>query len=375
MRIVVEADSIAAPRMSGVGHATLEILKGFDRVLASSPRKMTVVAVVPWGKKTYVAEKYGFKRIKIRTLPPGYKYVNYALTRLPSLVPVDLYFGKGVYIFPNYKNWWVPFSRSMTFVHDVVYKLMPETVHPKNLVYLQQNFPRWIHRADALLSISKQSSEELAELFPEVKDKIRTVYLGVDPAVYHPRLRGAITKSLDKYGIAKDYFLVVGNIEPRKNIDRLVDAYQAYADAHDKAAQLVIVGGDGWRNEVLLEKIKNLQEMGYDIYRPQQYVEDVDLPDLYSGARAVIHVALHEGFGLPPIQAQACGAAVIASNIPALHEILNDDGVVYVDPEKVDEIRDALSKTWPSNMHISAKSEFTWDNTVKQLMAIAGIIK
>ena len=163
--------------MSGIGHATLEMIRVFDDTLDNKKDKL--VLAVPFGKKRFIVEKYGFKNAHVQSLPPGFKYVNYVLTRTSLPVPMDLYFGKGVYIFPNYKTWYVPFSRAVTFVHDVAFKIFPEATNPKNLVYLEKNFTRWLNRADVIISISKTSTQEVLRFFPWVKDKIQTIYLGV----------------------------------------------------------------------------------------------------------------------------------------------------------------------------------------------------
>ena len=360
--------------MSGIGHATFEIIKFLNKKFEGTTHSIT--AVVPYGRKQYVT-KYNWKNVNVRQLPPGYKYVNYLLVRTSLPIPVDLFFGRGIYIFPNYKNWYVPFSRSITFVHDVVYRLLPDTTHPKNLVYLNANFNRWLKRADGIVSISEQSTREVQEIFPSTQGRITTIHLGVDRAIFYPRRRDEVDIELKNYSISKDYFLVVGNIEPRKNISTLLDAYRQYADGINSPAQLVIIGGDGWKNEDLLLKINQMIKEGYDIHRPKKYVEDSALPMLYSGARAVLHIALHEGFGLPPVEAQACGTPVIVSNIPVLHEVLGLTGVTFVPPTDVEAIANAMQISLPvkSARKVAIKPELTWDNTVEKLLAFADIIK
>lgn len=373
MRILIEADSIASERMSGIGHTVVEIISGLNAALAGTNHKLTVV--VPYGRKGY-ARRYGWKNVSIRQLPPGYRYINYALTRTSLPIPIEILFGRGVYIFPNYKNWHVPFSRSITIIHDVAFKLFPETVNPKNLIYLEANFKRWLKRTDGIVSISKQSAAEIKQFFPEIENKITAIHLGVDRSVFFPRKKQDFEKTLSRYGIAKDYFLTVGNIEPRKNVMGLLDAYKIYADTNTSVAQLVIVGGDGWKNEKILEKIKVLQAKGYNIYRPKQYVTDEDLPFLYSGARVLIHVALHEGFGLPPIQAQACGSPVIVSDLAVFHETLAPQTTTYVRADKIKTVVAAMEQAQPVHFRrkSSVKTDLTWDNTVKRLLEFTGII-
>lgn len=373
MRIFIESDSVVSEKMSGIGHTTLAILTNLDMQIEESSD--IVYAIVPFGKKKFV-QKYGWKNIKVRQLPPGYRYINFALVRTSLPIPIDLWFGRGLYIFPNYKNWFVPFSHSITFIHDVVFRLFPETTNTENLIYLNKNFLRWLTRTDGIISISKQSSKEVAIAFPFIKDRIKTIYLGVDPNEYYPRSLAEVIVVLKKYGVSRDYFLSVGNIEPRKNILGLLEAYKLYSDSTIKPVQLVLVGGDGWKNEATLHRLEELVEQGYDIYRPNRYVEDRDLPMLYSGARAAINLAIHEGFGLPPVQAQATGTPVIVSDLPVFHETLSSVGCTFVKFDDYIAISRKMGAAMPfvAGRTSTLKSGLTWDNTVKQLLAYAGII-
>jgi glycosyltransferase involved in cell wall biosynthesis len=338
----------------------------------SSRDKLTII--VPFGKKEYLT-KYDFKNVRIRSLPPGYKYVNYLLVRTSLPIPIDLIYGKGTYIFPNYKNWYVPFSKSITFMHDVAFKIFPDTTHPKNLEYLKANFSRWIKRADKIIAISNQSASELAQYFPDAKSKIETIYLGVDANVYCPRPTKEVKAAIKEYGLSNDYFLTVGNIEPRKNVLRTLEAYERYVDETKSKTQLVLVGGDGWKNENIKDKIASLIAGGYSVYRPKKYVQDEHLPALYSGARATIHTAVHEGFGLPPLQSQACGTPVVVSNLAVFKETLNDKASIYIDPYDVMSIVRGMKKAgkMPSKVQVP-KTDLTWDSTIKQLVKLAAII-
>lgn len=374
-KIFIEADSIVESKMSGIGHATLQIIRELDDRLESNDA-LRVTIIVPYNSSTLV-NMYRFKNIRVRRLPPMQKYVNYLLTRTSIPVPISLLYGRGVYIFPNYKTWWTPFSKSMMFVHDVSYKIFPETVNPKNLSYLQANFERWLKRAGLLLLITKSSAEDFKTYFPGYARKIRVVHLGVDVDTFVRQTSESIRQVHERYGIPSNYFLYVGNIEPRKNIVRLLSAYEMYVkDAKIKPAALVLVGGDGWKNEAILDKIAALRKQGYEIIRPKKYVQDKHLPALYSGAKALVHVAIHEGFGLSPLQARSCGTPLIVSEIPAIREVIgNDGGVVYVDPDNTHMIAMALSridsKAVKPGKHTTT---LTWKNTVSKITGIIDTI-
>lgn len=373
MKIFIEANSIATERRSGIGHATLEIVRSIQGQLKDTNHE--VVLLVPFGKKGLL-DQYNLEGLSIRSLPPGHRYVNYVLTRTSLPIPVDLLYGRGVYIFPNYKTWFVPFSTSLTFVHDVAYKIYPDTIHPANLTYLHTNMPRWLKRATRIIAISNTSKDEIIQYFPEVKDKISVIYLGVDDSVYFRRSIVEIVEIRDKYGIDEDYFLYVGNIEPRKNILTLLSAYKEYIDSFNTSTQLVLIGASGWNNDEINHRITTLQKEGYNIHRPSQYVEDSDLPALYSGSRALVHVSLHEGFGLSLLQAQACGASVVASDLPVFREVLQPEGVLFVPPLESSKVADAMSMVPLRDKQITRRKRavYTWSTTAAQLIAVTGIM-
>jgi alpha-1,3-rhamnosyl/mannosyltransferase len=373
MRIIVEADAIAVAKMSGIGHTTLELLRAFD-ALDPKLSHTSFTAVVPYGKKEFV-QKYGFKHVKVKQLPPGYKYINYALTRTSFPAYMDLLYGKGVYIFPNFKNWPLLFSKSISFFHDVSFRLFPESTQPQNLRYLLKNIPRWMHRSTRVVAISNQSKSEIVHFYPELEQKIQTIYLGADPSFYYRRSNEEIDVVKQKYSIKGKYFLAVGNIEPRKNIGNLLDGFREYVDTTDSKVTLVLVGGSGWNNSDILDKITSMQQSGYKVLRPETYVLDEDLPALYSGSGGLVQVAFHEGFGLSPVQALFCGVPMLLSDIPVLKEVIGErEGVNFVDPHSTSSIATGLSRLDIISSAPLSDSNLNWHSTAKQLMDLAGIL-
>ncbi len=366
-RIIIEADSIVANKMSGIGHTTLELI----RELENFTDKFKITIIVPYGKKQ-VVEKYGFKNVLVRSLPPGYRYVNYALTRTSLPIPVDIIYGRGIYIFPNYKTWWLLFSRSVTFVDDVAFKIYPETINPKNLAYLNANFDTWLKRSNKIITISRSAKKEFEKFFPLYRNKVETVYLGINPLVFYPRDKNEISKVLNKYNFPNKSFLFIGNLEPRKNILNLLEAYSSYCVISKIKLPLLIIGGDGWKNNDIHKKIKDLQKTGHKVIVPDRYVSDDDLPAIYTSATALVHVAIHEGFGLPPLQAQSCGTPVIASNLSVFHETLKKENTYYVDPTNINQIANFMIKAEKqfSRNRIKNRTNLTWENTVMNLFKI-----
>ncbi|PID30390.1 hypothetical protein CR983_02770 [Candidatus Saccharibacteria bacterium] len=371
MRIIVEADSIAQDTMSGIGHATLQMIKSLRSELKDSRHQLVIV--VPFGKKSYVRQ-HGLD-VKIRTLPPGYRYINFLLARSWLTIPAELLFGRGVYIFPNYKTWWTPFSKSITFVHDIAYKLYPETIQPSNLRYLRANMGRWLKRTTYTVSISRQSQRELIKSFPRFGYKSKMIYLGVDQSFFAPQDQLQIDAVKTKYALPPVYFLYVGNIEPRKNLTMLLDAYETYITHSRGIVGLVLVGGNGWKNAEIIQRIGSLVAAGAPIVRPNTYVQDADLPALYSGANALVLVSLHEGYGLSAVQAQSCGTPVIVSDLPVFHETLDSTAATFVSSRE--ELVSAFAAhTGPERVgHTTPPQMHTWQQTAKKIIDLTGIMK
>lgn len=366
MKIFIDAEVVTRAHLSGIGHTCLNMLRALDEV-AARERNLFITAIIPLGKQTAFGQ-YGFSNIRVRTSWPWGGLLN-VLARIWIPVPVDLWFGRGTYVFPDYRNWFTPFSRSVTFVYDVAFKIHPNTVDEKNRRYLERNMPRWLRRTSRIACISKAAALEFQAAYPMFADKVHTVYLGVDPASFRPRRPAEVANVLRKYELPTQYFLCVGNIEPRKNLLVLLDAYKHYADKRVRPIPLVLVGGDGWNNEAILRRLHELQGEGYAILRPKKYVADDDLPALYSGAWALVHIALHEGFGLPPVQAQACGTPVIVSDLPVFHETLPEERTTFVAANDTEGVARALAEQTKRPHHVGY-APLTWANAVATLLRL-----
>lgn len=368
-KIYVEADSISYSKMSGIGHATLELIKALSELTESHNLKISII--VP-RSRLEIVNGHGLKNVRVIALPL-YKYFNYLLVRTPLPIPVDLLLGRGTYIFPNYKTWYVPLSKSVMFAHDVVFKIFPQAVSPKNLTYMKKNFERWLKRSDKIVTISQASAADFKQYFPSYKSKLSVIYLGVDEDVFYPRPASEVERVRAKYNLPVSYFLYVGNIEPRKNIMAMLNAYEKYSQDNQEALPLILFGGDGWNNESIIDKIDKLNTAGFNVMRSSKYLADADLPAVYTGAIGLIHVALHEGFGLAPAQAIACGTAIIASDIPALREILSKE-VIFVDPKNINGIAEAFKKV-ESGTQTKPYIFHTWRQTAKALLELTVKIK
>lgn len=376
-RIYIDALSIASLHMSGVGHLLLDTIKALVNNEQCRQDYQLVLVLPLWKRKMVM--RHGLKDVdyKIVFLPAR---LFSLLLRFNLLPPLDIFLGKGTYIFPNYRNWPLLFSRSITYCHDVSFILYPETVAPKNLVYLRANIKKWLARTNQVITLTKASKDDIHRTLNIGLAKIQVVPCGIDAKVFYPRPSSEIEVIKKKIGIkSKSYLLYVGNLEPRKNLERLLDAFSRLPDKTQISMPLVIVGGGGWNNDTLLAKIENLATSGQVIF-PRFYVEDADLPALISGATALLQPSIYEGFGIPPLEAVACGTLPIVSDIASFREIFGDTlQDMRIDPwstasiEKVLLLLSTLNYEeieGKTNVYRRQVTRYNWDNSAISLMEV-----
>jgi len=374
--IYIDASPILHHKLSGIGHLCLMMIEG---LLAESKKTKAfrVKLLVPARKISYIAY-WGLDSVEIVKIPLLARIWN-NLPRLPYMPGIDYFFGKGLYIYPNFKYWPVSKqSRSITYVHDISFLLYPEFTEPRNLNLLASHIERWVYKSDIVITDSYSSRDEIIDKFPSQEDKIEVVYCGVDSAVYKKFNHSRVDEVKVKYGIAKKYLMFLSSIEPRKNIDTLLQALRLLPDNYKERYGLLLVGGMGWNNEKIINEINKLKKEGWDIIVPKAYVSDKDVAILLSGAELLVHPAIHEGFGIPPIEAMSSGVPAVVSDIPVLHEVCSD-AAVYVKPLDPQDIANKLQQVLiDKNLRTSLiqkgilrAKKFTWTNTTTQLVAIA----
>jgi len=342
IRFFVDAAPLVDNHLSGVGHATYHVVEELSR-----DREFTethkIILIVSFGTKARLSRWNFNSAVVPRSIPLPGRVLNWFLKN-NALPWLDLFLGRGVYLFPNFRNWPLLFSRSITYIHDVAFALYPETVEPRNLAYLRKNVAKWIKRTTKVVTVSYTSKKEIVEEFGVDPAKIVVAHNGVDRTRYQRSTTQRIEATKRNLGIAGEYIIYVGNIEPRKNLTRLIDAYKSLPKSLTIKYQLVLVGSGGWLNEKIIDAIGHAQYDGYRIIRPLRFVEDAEIADLYSGARCAVLPSFHEGFGMPVLEALACGTRVVAADVGSIREA-GGDVVTYCDPFDVESIASALKQT------------------------------
>ena len=219
-------------------------------------------------------------------------------------------------------------GRSVVTIHDLGYVHYP-TAHPAaQRLYLRYSTWWSAHAATHLLADSYATRQDLVNVCHVSPDKVSVVYLGVNPRFVPVTNQTELAAIQAKYRIVAPYMLYVGTIQPRKNLVRLIDAWAA---AQLTGVQLVLAGKPGWLTGEI-EARAATRGVGHAIHFTG-YVDDTDLPALITGARAFLLPSLYEGFGLPALEAMACGTPVLASAVSSLPEVVGDAGLL-VDPAR-----------------------------------------
>lgn len=374
LNIAFDAIPLISDRITGIGWC-------------EAGQTMAMARLHPENKYTYNFFSRRDDHIKLERIKPfandniGIKLVHgsgFVYRTVSTFIPVPYshYFGKEADI-SHFFNYIVPpkvHGKTVVTVHDMVYKAFPETVRARTKYMLDMGLKSSMKRADLIVTDSEFSKREIVKYFPKHENKIRVIPCGVDLQRFKPcadaERIAAVKKSLEIEG---DYFMYLGTIEPRKNLERLIEAYHIFTQkAGNDAPKLVLAGGKGWLYDSIFAKVTELKLTEKVIFT--KYVPSEDINPLMCGALAFVFPSIYEGFGMPPLEAMACGVPVLVSGEASLPEVTGDCGVI-VDAYSPENIADGLMKLASdeklradlSVRGLERAKTFTWDTSAEML--------
>lgn len=294
--------------------------------------------------------------------------------RLPKslAIPYDWVFSKAdLSLFFNYV---VPKrirGKVALYVHDMAYVRFPETLQSTNLLNLRANVARGVERADRIVTLSEFSRREIHELLQVPLENIAIIH----PAASVSDSMVDKTVLCEKFGITGPYILFMGNIEPRKNLTRVLQAFDLLKKEQGIPHKLVLAGGQGWKNEQIHATVDSLSCARDIIFTG--YVSDGEKNALYQNAQAFVFPSLYEGFGIPPLEAMHFGCPVVCSNAASLPEVCGD-AATMVDAYQVESIAsglwDVISDEDYRNSLIqkgyAQEKNFSWEESTSQLVQL-----
>jgi glycosyltransferase involved in cell wall biosynthesis len=272
---------------------------------------------------------------------------------------------------------------SVVTVHDVSYKIYPEFFSPRVRLITALLVGPSMRRAAKVITLSESTKRDIMRFYKLPAHKVMVTPAAAGPQ-FRPQTEAEVNRVRERYRLSRQYLLAVGDVQPRKNLPRLVEAFGSIAGMSEAGVpdlQLVIAGRSAWRgSKVEAAAGRSLNSRREELTLGQLatrvsftgYVPDDDLPALYSGATVFCYVSLYEGFGLPPLEAMACGTPVITSNVASLPEVVGD-AAIQVNPTSVEEIAAAMRSLLTDQgvrdeyrrRGVERAAQFSWECTAR----------
>jgi glycosyltransferase involved in cell wall biosynthesis len=317
------------PGRTGVGYYSEHLLRHLgaqhdaDAITVISNRPVDTVEPLPPGTRVDVSASWSPRLVWMQAQAP----------RVLRRIHADVV---------HFTNGMVPLASTVPTVvtiHDMSLTMLPG-FHPTRRVLLNRPFvDAAARRADAIITVSSAAKRDIVRLYGIDADRVHVVHEAAAPAfrVMHDPVQ--LMHVRQRYGLADRFILYVGTIEPRKNLPKLIDAFASLRTNGELSHQLVCAGPYGWLSDDIDAQIDRLHIR--DAVRFTGYVPFEDLPALYNLAEMFVFPSVYEGFGLPVVEAMACGAPVITGSVAALEEV-GGDAAVRVDPLEVPAIAEAI---------------------------------
>ncbi len=317
----------------------------------------------------------GLEGVPARTIKAGYKpwrmmvWVGHLVgAGFDRLVPEAELFHATEHLLPPLRR--VP---TVLTVHDMIFRLFPQYQKRLNYWYLNMTMPLYCRRAEAIITVSECSKRDIVRAYGLDAAKVTVIYEAASPG-FVPLPHAVVEEARLRLGLPDRFLLHVGTIEPRKNLIGLIEALQRLRD-QELTIPLVVVGGRGWLYDEFFRRLEALPIR--DSVHFLGYVSDDDLPLVYNAATALIMPSVYEGFGLPVLEAMACGAPVLCSGVSSLPEIAGA-AACYFDPGNDEEMAAAIRTVWLDaelreemrKKGLDRAKEFSWKRAAQETMSL-----
>jgi glycosyltransferase involved in cell wall biosynthesis len=364
-------DYTAAVRQgAGIGRYTRELV----RVLAELDRDNDYALFAATGGQR-LADRAWPTNFQMRSVPLSDRALAILWHRLRLPLWVELVTGAvDIFHSPDFVLPPLHRARTLVTVHDLSFIRYPECADVNLRAYLNKVVPRSVHRADLVLADSQNTKDDLVELLGVEANKIEVIYPGVEERFRPIEDQTVLEQVRRRYNLPPRFILGLGTLQPRKNFATLVEAF---ADLRFAICdlRLVIAGGKGWLYDEIFVAVERLGLEEQVVF--PGFVADEDLPALYNLAELFVFPSLYEGFGIPPLEAMACGTPVVTSNASSLPEVVGEAGLI-VEATDTRALAEAMKRVLEDNAlregmiakGLEQARKFTWEKSVSKLLSL-----
>ncbi len=365
MRIAVNARFLLANKLEGIGRFTFETLQ---RITRNHPEHEFIFLF----DRPYSPEFIFAPNVTPVVLFPQsrhpflyYWFFNFSVTRALKKYKADLFLSTDGYLSLRTN---VP---QVAVMHDLAFIHFKEGINKLEEAYYNYFFPKYAHKAKRLVAVSNYTKQDIVTEFNINPNKIDVVYNAPSKG-FVPLNNDLQNKVREKFSAGLPYFSYVGAMHPRKNVETLLEAFDAFKTSTQSNFKLVIVGRKAWQNEGIDRAYQNMKHQQDVIFTGR--VSEADLYNITASAFAMVYIPFFEGFGLPIVEAMACDVPVITSNVTSMPEVADEAGIL-VSPIDAKEVAQAMiNLTSDSNLYqqkklasAKRKHDFSWDESADKL--------
>lgn len=329
----IEISALATQSISGVGHYTKRLTEALDRnsdtIVSASYFNFLGRQRTPEVTLKNTPDKNLFIPLRVYA-----KLQSYGIP-----LPYDIFLPPtDVTIFPNFATWTsIKTKLRGTVIHDLTYLYFPELVEEKNLAHLRRVVPRSIREADFIITVSESVKAELVREFSLDPGSCIVTSIPPEPVYFTPNNNEIHAKYELK---TKKYIFFIGNLEPRKSLSTLVEAYRLLPQPIKDEYSLVLAGGKGWKSEKSQRSIDDAIAAKENVIHVG-YIDQADSPAFFQNASLFVMPSIYEGFGMPILEAMAGNTPVVASDIPVLRET-GGNAALYAKPSDASDFRNKI---------------------------------
>lgn len=376
MRIGIDCRTILNPERgegAGVGHYTYQLIKHLIKIDHQNEYYLFFDRTV----QSRRLEKFRAKNVRFKFSPfiqysrflPN-SYAHYLVSAFLSTQRLTVFHSPTLSLPQSYK------SASVVTAHDLAAYKIPDICDTKQVPTMKKTISQAVKQAKIIIAVSQATKKDLMKIFGTEEEKIKVIYHGIDKRFFKKSSAAALERIRMKLNIKDDYLLFFGRLETRKNVLRIIEAYERLRERMKRRYQLVLAGAPGFGFEEIKKRAHGSKYQN-DIILSGRYLEPENLDPLFEGAKIFVSPALCEGFGLTITEAMANGRPVITSNLSSMPEITGGKAML-IDPLNVSEITQAMfdlltkKELWENLSQEGKKrvEEFDWEKTAEETLLV-----